>query len=381
MEVNLHVIKEYFYQYNLNYYIMKQTLLTVLCTLFALCGMAQSERVYQEPLVVTVNGESSEPQTATLSVTDNEDGTINFTLRNFMLGTGDDPIPVGNISVENIAVTKGEDGLQHFECERNITIQSGDLPDVYIWVGTMLGQIPVKLKGKLNDEKLFVTIDIDMQSTLKQVVYVQIGTDDFDAVVRTERTYEEPLVVTVNGESSEPQTATLSVTDNGDGTINFTLRNFMLGTGDDPIPVGNISVENIAVTKGEDGLQHFECERNITIQSGDLPDVYIWVGTMLGQIPVKLKGKLNDEKLFVTIDIDMQSTLKQVVYVQIGTDDFEVPGKLGDLNGDEKVDIADAVSVLNIMAVGSYSSAADVNSDQKVDIADFVTVLNIMAGQ
>ena len=33
------------------------------------------------------------------------------------------------------------------------------------------------------------------------------------------------------------------------------------------------------------------------------------------------------------------------------------------------------------MAVGSYSSAADVNSDQKVDIADFVTVLNIMAGQ
>ena len=84
MEVNLHVIKEYFYQYNLNYYIMKQTLLTVLCTLFALCGMAQSERIYQEPLVVTVNGESSEPQTATLSVTDNGDGTINFTLKNFM---------------------------------------------------------------------------------------------------------------------------------------------------------------------------------------------------------------------------------------------------------------------------------------------------------
>lgn len=200
-------------------------------------------------------------------------------------------------------------------------------------------------------------------------------------MAQSERLYQEPLVITVNGETSEPQTATLSVTDNGDGTINFTLKNFMLGEGDDQIPVGNVSVENIAVTEGEDGLKHFECERSITIQSGDLPDVYIWVGTMLGQIPVKLKGKLNDEKLFVTIDIDMQSTLKQIVYVQIGTDDFEVPGKLGDLNGDEKVDIADAVSVLNIMAVSSYSSAADVNSDQKVDIADFVTVLNIMAGQ
>ncbi len=53
----------------------------------------------------------------------------------------------------------------------------------------------------------------------------------------------------------------------------------------------------------------------------------------------------------------------------------------GDLNGDGKVDIADAVTVLNIMATGEYNEAADVNNDQKVDIADFVTILNIMAAQ
>ena len=52
-----------------------------------------------------------------------------------------------------------------------------------------------------------------------------------------------------------------------------------------------------------------------------------------------------------------------------------------DLNGDFKVDIADAVSVLNIMAENKYSEAADVNGDNKVDIADFVTILNIMAEQ
>ena len=55
--------------------------------------------------------------------------------------------------------------------------------------------------------------------------------------------------------------------------------------------------------------------------------------------------------------------------------------KHGDLNGDDKVDIADAVTVLNIMAAGNYDAAADVNKDQKVDIADFVTILNIMAAQ
>jgi hypothetical protein len=53
----------------------------------------------------------------------------------------------------------------------------------------------------------------------------------------------------------------------------------------------------------------------------------------------------------------------------------------GDLNGDGKVDIADAVTVLNIMAASEYNAAADVNNDGKVDIADFVTILNIMAAQ
>ena len=56
-------------------------------------------------------------------------------------------------------------------------------------------------------------------------------------------------------------------------------------------------------------------------------------------------------------------------------------GKAGDLNGDGKVDIADAVSVLNLMAEGIDNPAADLNADGKVDIADFVTVLNLMAEQ
>ena len=156
-----------------------------------------------------------------------------------------------------------------------------------------------------------------MQETLSQIVYVQLGTDNFFAVGKV---YTEPLVVTVNGESSEPQDASVTVIDNGDETINFELKNFFLVGGETSIPVGNIEVEKIPVTKGEDGLDHILFDGTITIQPGDMEGIDTWVGPMVGEIPMKLQGKLNDEKLYVTIDIDMQETLSQVVYVQLGTD-------------------------------------------------------------
>ena len=53
----------------------------------------------------------------------------------------------------------------------------------------------------------------------------------------------------------------------------------------------------------------------------------------------------------------------------------------GDLNGDTKIDIADAVTVLDYMAASNNDPKADLNGDGKVDIADFVTVLDIMARQ
>ena len=53
----------------------------------------------------------------------------------------------------------------------------------------------------------------------------------------------------------------------------------------------------------------------------------------------------------------------------------------GDINKDGTIDIADAVSVLNIMAGDGYNADADINGDGTVDIADFVSILNIMAGE
>ena len=337
---------------------------------------ASAGTIYTEQLLVTINGETSEPQTAEITVVDNGNGTINFVLQNFFLSAGEEQMPVGNVCVENIPVTTGTDGLQYFTFEGPITIQPGTIEGVDMWMGPMIGEIPLKLEGKMNDEKLFVTIDIDMQTMLQQVIYVQLGTDDFASAGKV---YTEQLLVTINGETSEPQTAEITVVDNGNGTINFVLQNFFLSSGEEQMPVGNVCVENIPVTTGTDGLQYFTFEGPITIQPGTIEGVDMWMGPMIGEIPLKLEGKMNDEKLYVTIDIEL-SLLGQVVHVELGTDDF-VANTKGDLNGDSKVDIADAVTVLNAMAGDNPESKYDVNEDGKVDIADFVSILNLMAAQ
>ena len=50
-----------------------------------------------------------------------------------------------------------------------------------------------------------------------------------------------------------------------------------------------------------------------------------------------------------------------------------------DVNGDWKVDIADYISVLNIMNWNEYVAEADINGDWKVDIADYVSIVNLMS--
>ena len=157
-------------------------LFIVLFFIFANLAVYAKGKVYTEQIIVTINDESSAPQTADITVVDNGNGAINFELRNFVLVSGDDKMLVGNINVDNLPVVKGEDGLDHISFEGGIMIQPGDMEgvDESEWFGPELGEIPMKLQGKLNDEKLYVTIDIDMQETLGQVVYVQLGTDDFN---------------------------------------------------------------------------------------------------------------------------------------------------------------------------------------------------------
>ena len=283
---------------------MKKFLLAMFMAVTTAVAMANT---YTDNLIVTIDGESTDPQETTIFVEQNENGTYKLALNNFVLG---DMIQVGNIVLDGITATESN-GIKSFQTtqEINITAGEGNEED---WLGPGLGAIPVSLTGKMDAEKLYCTIDIDMSEMLGQIINVVFGSDDF-ATNNNAVEYTDNLIVTIDGESTDPQETTIFVEQNENGTYKLALNNFVLG---DMIQVGNIVLDGITATESN-GIKSFQTtqEINITAGEGNEED---WLGPGLGAIPVSLTGKMDAEKLYCTIDIDMSEMLGQIINVVFG---------------------------------------------------------------
>ena len=144
---------------------MKKTLLTFLFAVATVVAMAQTKN-YTDNLVVTIDGESADPQETTIFVEQNVNGTYKLALNNFTLGG---MIQVGNIVLDNITATENN-GIKSFQTEQNIFITAGD-GNEDDWMGPMHGAIPVSLTGKMDAEKLYCTIDIDLGEMIVNVLF------------------------------------------------------------------------------------------------------------------------------------------------------------------------------------------------------------------
>lgn len=155
---------------------MKKTLLLAAFGIFSLASFAQTSKTYTDDLVVTINEVSTPAQKSNIDFVNHEDGTCDFILKNFILYSGEDPMPVGNIRLTNVAL-KEEDGYKSFTVDRSIRIEDGDDPSI-TWVGPiLLGEVPIKMTGKITEDALYCNIDIDMMSTLHQIINVIFGED------------------------------------------------------------------------------------------------------------------------------------------------------------------------------------------------------------
>lgn len=173
-------------------------ILTLITALFLTIGAFAKD--YTDTLVVSIN-EISTKQQATISLDQNEDGTYNFSLKNFILGAGSEGMAIGNINLDNV-VGETKDGVLSLSVDRNIEIEEGDTPGDITWVGKLLGEIPVRMIAEQRGEKLYAVIDIDMTSSLNQVIKVvfsdggyQIAGGDFEnfCIYTNKKNTAEPL--------------------------------------------------------------------------------------------------------------------------------------------------------------------------------------------
>ena len=124
------------------------------------------------------------------------------------------------------------------------------------------------------------------------------------------------------------------------------------------------------ISMNSDRLVHFDSNIDLRYPV----DGQLWNGYVYGADGNEVK---ND---WAVIGLDTQATDELI-------DSLTSSSRLGDVNLDGAVDIADAVCILNAMAGQSVAGNANVNGDYDangnpvIDIADLVTVLNIMAGQ
>lgn len=124
--------------------------------------------------------------------------------------------------------------------------------------------------------------------------------------------YENDLLVALNNQGMPSQLAKIQLIKEIDGTTSLALNNFVLGSGEDALPVGNIKLTNLEVKDGK-----IQATQDIRIAAGDDPAYEgKWFGPLLTAeqpIPVTLDATIGaDNKMEAVIDIPLAPGFMEV---------------------------------------------------------------------
>lgn len=186
-------------------------------------------------------------------------------------------------------------------------------------------------------DNLVVTIDGESSDPQETTIVVEQNT-----------CYTDNLVVTIDSDSSDPQETTIAVKQSTNGTYTLSLNNFVLGG---MIQVGNIVVDNITATE-TNGVKNFTVNRNINITAGE-GNADDWLGPDLGEVPVNLTGKMDAANLYCSIDITMEGL--GVINVVFGDEDSATSiENIAVANGTKRIFDITGREVKEITAPGIY---------------------------
>ena len=119
--------------------------------------------------------------------------------------------------------------------------------------------------------------------------------------------YTDSLAIYINGATTPVTTpATISVDQASNGTYTFTLKNFTLSMGGQTMYIGNVQLDNVFSFNGTNGRTILAGGKDVEIQSGDDASKS-WIGPMMGDVSVILRGYQVDNRFFANLDIEVES--------------------------------------------------------------------------
>lgn len=169
--------------------------------------------------------------------------------------------------------------------------------------------------------------------------------------------YTGPLSVLINGYGgTQESTIDISKQDAqdelGHDLYTLSIKNFSLNTGEQIMNVGNIVLPDMPVYDFND-KKLIVTNQVVTIAEGDDPEVEFWYGPYIGEVPISMVAKFNEETATVDIVIDMRSSIEQLIYVNfdnnVAPGPQPEPGKKGDLNGDGSVNAGDVSALYELI--------------------------------
>ena len=191
---------------------------------------------YSGYLNISLAGIPSPEQQATVEITDNGNGTCTFKLPNFTFSMGGSTLPIGDIVVENVTMTEAD----------GTTTYDGYVEGMQLKGGAIVAD--VTLKGTITaDDVVDFTINVVWNNGGDDVpIDVTFTTESQASTPAEPEQYDGYINAVMNGgQIIENQSATVTITENGDGTCTFLLPNFSFGSA----PLGDIKVENVTITE------------------------------------------------------------------------------------------------------------------------------------
>ena len=285
---------------------------------------------YSGYLNISLAGTSSPEQQATVEITDNGNGTCTFKLPNFTFSMGGSTLPIGDIVVENVTMTEAD----------GTTTYDGYVEGMQLKGGAIVAD--VTLKGTITaDDVVDFTINVVWNNGGDDVPIDVTFTTESQAAPEPEE-YNGYINAVMRGtQIIDNQSATVTITENGDGTCTFLLPNFSFGSA----PLGDIKVENVTITE-EGETKKYTGEAKGLILGGEEVGLTITA----------------DAKLSGTITGDVVDFKIDVVWTNGGNIPINVTFTSGKLSSVEGINAATAAvyGTTGAIAINGYTGMAQV---------------------